>query len=96
MHMKGDAYLLKNTRSIQGHPLVCIPGGKSIHAIRIGETCIAGKICLNDVLLVPIFNCNPISAAKLIDDINCRVIFLQNICLIQDRTSGKSIVVDEL
>ncbi|KAL6348342.1 hypothetical protein AAG906_005643 [Vitis piasezkii] len=45
----------------------------------------------NDVLCVPSFNLNLISASKLAKDQNCCIIFFPDYCILQDLVSGKMI-----
>lgn len=63
MHMTGCAQLLTNLRPIATPSPVYIPNGKSLQATRVG-TITLGGISLNDVLLVPRFDCNLIFVAN--------------------------------
>lgn len=55
-----------------------------------------GNLLLNDVLLVPNFNCNLISIARLSNDLSCCITFIWNWFSIQELALNRTIVVGEL
>lgn len=75
---------------------VYVPNGKSAKATRVGKAHLGGSYILKYVLSMPDFKCNLIYVAKLMSDLNCRVIFHSNLCFIHDNTSRKTIGLGEL
>ncbi|PKI60765.1 hypothetical protein CRG98_018848 [Punica granatum] len=55
-----------------------------------------GPLVLSDVLLVPKFNCNLISASQLSRDLDCCIILYTDYCLIHARITRRTIGVGEL
>jgi len=61
-----------------------------------GAMSLGSKINLSKVLYIPNFHYNLISVAQLIRELRCIVIFTDELCVIQDRTSRSLIGVGEL
>lgn len=68
--------------STQKH--VSIPNGNSISVDGAGKSKILDSLVLDNVLLVPDFQCNLISVSKLTRKHNCMVIFTADNCIVQD------------
>ena len=63
------------------------PNGTSAPISKIGNLQLSNSLTLFDVFAVPEFNVNLLSVYKLCKDSNCKVIFDQNQCVIQDSQS---------
>lgn len=96
MHMTGHGSLLNDPVEIKGSSPVFIPNGGSSRATRIGKVDLGSNFILNNVLFVPDFKCNLISVAQLTHDLGCQVMFISDLCVIQDRTSRMTIGLGEL
>lgn len=73
------------------HSVVKLPDGKSATVSFIGTVSLSPTLVLKNVLCVPSFRFNLISASKLTTDLHCCLIFLSGYCLIQDLTTWKRI-----
>jgi len=62
---------------------VKLPNGDYAMVTHIGTVKLSEHLILHDVLCVPSFSFNLISASKLIKSLNCCLIFLANFCFIQ-------------
>lgn len=72
-------------------PIVNLPTGSSIPITCTGTIPFNFDITLADVLCVPSFNLNLMSASKVTDFLNCCVILFPTFCVLQDLASGKMI-----
>jgi hypothetical protein len=63
---------------------VKLPNGNYAIVTHIGTVKLSEHLTLHDVLCVPSFSFNLISASKLIKYLNCCLIFLANFCFIQN------------
>ena len=89
-HMTGDVHQLEQKTSV--NPIaVSLPNGESAMARCQGSMNLGPKINLDKVLYIPNFSCNLISISQLISELKCIVIFVDDLCVIQDRTS-KSLI----
>jgi hypothetical protein len=70
---------------------VQLPNGAIASVTHIGTIKISETLVLTDVLCVPSFNFNLISASKLIKSLCCCLIFLSNYCFIQTLSPWKTI-----
>lgn len=75
MHKTGCSSLLEKSKLIGATSPVYIPNGKSLQAKWIKEVNLGGQILLTGVLSIPNFNFNLIFMGRLINQLNCRVIF---------------------
>ncbi|CAH9105058.1 unnamed protein product, partial [Cuscuta europaea] len=91
-HMTARADLFYKIDKLNPIP-VTMPDGKITYATCVGEIHMSPKIHIKNVLLVPGWNCNLISVARLIDDIKCEIYFANDICVIQDQPSRMPIGV---
>jgi len=62
---------------------VKLPNGNYAMVTHIGTVKLSEHLILHDVLCVPSFSFNLISASKLIQSLHCCLIFLANFCFIQ-------------
>ncbi|XP_022874262.1 uncharacterized protein LOC111393094 [Olea europaea var. sylvestris] len=72
-------------------PPVALPNGAIALATHIGNVKITENLFLRDVLCVPSFSFNLISASKLAQGSNCCLIVSSNLCYVQDLTTWKTI-----
>ena len=70
---------------------VNLPNGAASPITHTGTVIFYSQLTLKDVLCVPSFNLNLISASKLAKDQNCCIIFFPDYCILQDLVSGKMI-----
>jgi hypothetical protein len=75
---------------------VKLPNGDYAMVTHIGTVKLSEHLILHDVLCVPSFSFNLISASKLIKPLNCCLIFLANFCFIQSLLDWMTIGVGRL
>ncbi|OIS98959.1 hypothetical protein A4A49_61011, partial [Nicotiana attenuata] len=88
-HMTGDKSLLKNETSVGNSGQVQLPTGDSASISHMGECQLTGGDVLKDVLCVPTFKFNLMSASKVTEDLKCSVTFFPKCCIFQDLLSGR-------
>ena len=93
--MTGDLQSLERKGTV-APVFVNLPNGVSMVAGLEGSMTLGPKINLDKVLYIPNFSCNLISVAQLIRELKCIVIFDEDLCVIQDRTSKSLIGVGRL
>ena len=71
--------------------LINLPNGQHVFANYSGTVVFTNKLYLFDVLYIPQFTCNLISASKLSLQLKCNLIFSPTHCLIQDNLSKEKI-----
>ena len=76
--------------STTSHP-VALPNGTHVPATHTGTIQLTPSICLTQVLCIPSFNFNLIFVKKLTTNLTCFIIFLSNLCVIQDLFSWTTI-----
>jgi hypothetical protein len=74
---------------------VALPNGEHVTVTHIGTIKISKHLVLTNVLCVPSFSFNLISASKLIKHLACCLIFIANYCFIQNLVTWKTIGVGE-
>ncbi|KAH9718013.1 retrovirus-related pol polyprotein from transposon RE1 [Citrus sinensis] len=93
-HMTGSRELMTDLQNIGPSP-IGLPNGTCSHAQGEGTVEFGNNLRLNHVLYVPDLNCNLISLACLINDLQCLVTLTDKLCVIQDRTMRTLIDVGE-
>lgn len=91
-HITSDHTILSKTKS-SIIPFVNLPTGSSAPITSIGDLSFNSNITLHDVLCVPSFRLNLMSASKLTTSLNCCVILYPDFCVLQDLATGKMINV---
>ncbi|XP_074299906.1 uncharacterized protein LOC141631085 [Silene latifolia] len=86
-HITSNIKLMNNVKILAKPVYVGLPDGtvKIVH--KIGDVCLTDRITLHSVLLIPDFQQNLLSVAKLITAANLSVCFLKTKCVFQDHTS---------
>ncbi|CAL1372799.1 unnamed protein product [Linum trigynum] len=99
-HITRDASVLNGESIDQDCHPVRIPNGDSIPVKRIGSVELTSGLKLKRVLYVPEFKCNLLSVSRLTQENNVALIFLRDMCIIQDLHSrsviGRGILRDGL
>ncbi|RVW82116.1 Retrovirus-related Pol polyprotein from transposon RE1 [Vitis vinifera] len=95
-HMTGDAAILQNYKSSNGHSSVHIADGSKSKIAGTGSIKLTKDLYLDSVLHVPNLDCNLLSISKLARDLQCVTKFYPNLCVFQDLKSGKMIGSAEL
>ncbi|KAG5556472.1 hypothetical protein RHGRI_006920 [Rhododendron griersonianum] len=72
-------------------PIVNLPNGSTAPITSIGTVPFNQDITLNNVLCVPSFSLNLMSASKLTTSLNCCAILFPTFCVLQDLATGKMI-----
>ncbi|XP_074299397.1 uncharacterized protein LOC141630486 [Silene latifolia] len=93
-HRTGCFALLHDVKDIDSC-MLALPNGKFSKATKEGTVLLGGNLQLKHVLFVPDFNCNLVSIYQLSKDLDCEIKFTNNICVIQDRISKKTIGTGE-
>lgn len=75
---------------------VKLPNGDTAEVTDVGTVKLSDTLTLTDVLVVPCFKFNLISASKLILKHKCFLVFLHHFCHIQDLLTWKMIEVGKL
>jgi hypothetical protein len=82
-HMIGSvSFFTSITAIVSNH--VKLPNGQLAAVTHIGTVKISEHLILTDVLCIPSFSFNLISASKLIKSLHCCLIFLDSFCFIQN------------
>lgn len=79
MHITASIQQLASSMAIQDLLFLSQMGSLSNWRVNLGN-----GFSLHNVLFIPEFDCNLISVVKLLEDLNCNVIFTSNLCLILD------------
>jgi hypothetical protein len=74
---------------------VKLPNRQVALVTHIGTVKISDPLLLTNVLCVPSFNFNLVSASKLLKNIHCCLIFIHKFCFVQNLTSWETIGVGE-
>lgn len=90
-HMVGDKNLLNFTHAVSAHSPVKIADGILLPIIHVESINLSPDLKLDSVLCLPKFDCNFLSIAKSIRDLNCSVAFYPNPCTFQDLDSKRQI-----
>jgi len=85
-HMTGTLQYMCDVKEVIGCP-VGLPNGYTTTCTKEGTVKLTDSLRVENVLYVPELNCNLISISQLLDELNCNVQFIGNLCAIQDRTS---------
>ncbi|KAK4426472.1 hypothetical protein Salat_1415800 [Sesamum alatum] len=92
-HMTGRKELLSELKDTI--PMsVYLSNGARTTATMVGRVVFSPKMELANVLYVPDLTCNLISIRQLISALNCQMTFINESCVIQDRTSKTPIGAD--
>ena len=84
--MVGDVNLVSNLQRVS--PIaIGLPNGDCTVARDVGLVNLGDEIKLDNVLYVPNLNCNLVSESKLYKQLNCAMTYLNDFCVIRDRTS---------
>jgi hypothetical protein len=70
---------------------VSSPNGQSVKVTHKGTIKLNDRLLLSNVFFVPSFHFNLVSISKLVQHLNCKLIFQANFCLIQDTMRQKMI-----
>lgn len=95
LQIHGSLHLLTNILSIV-HVKVRLPNNQHVFATDIGTVNIQSGLVLIDVLYIPQFSVNLISASKLTSAISCCLSFLNDHCYIQDLLQWRMIEVAKI
>jgi len=71
--------------------LISLPNGHRFYTNYSGTVAFSNKFYLNNVLYVPEFTFNLVSASKLASNLNCHLIFSSKECVIQDNRTKEKI-----
>lgn len=94
-HIVGSLHLLTNIISTE--PIkIRLPNNHFVFATHIGTAVINSVLTLTNVLYIPQFSVNLISASRLTSDLSCCLIFLNHHCYIKDHIQWKTIGVAKL
>jgi len=85
-HMTGDEHILERTANIPS-VVVDLPNGAKTVATKQGTSLLGKNLVLKHTLLVPSLRCNLLSVSRICKDLNCTVLFDENTCILQDRTT---------
>ncbi|CAM8959948.1 unnamed protein product [Rhodiola kirilowii] len=83
-HFTYDVSLLQNINELKEIHKVTLPNGECFEIKTKGDCHLQNGITLFNVLLVPEFQVNLISVYRLVADSNCKVLFTDSNCVIQD------------
>lgn len=89
-HMTSHSSLLSESQPPFSHT-VNLPNGTSAPITHTGNIVFNRDITLENVLCVPTFRLNLISASKITKGLNCSVTLFPDSCVLQDLTTGKMI-----
>ena len=85
-HMTGDLKIMNEAQNIE--PIaIGLPNGLIALASKQGSVALGKNLALRKLLYVPNLNCNLMSVAKLVKELNCTVTFCNDFCILQDCTS---------
>ena len=92
-HITPHCSLLESAQRISYPCSITMPNGKQATVTHIGSVVIADGIELQQVLCVPNFHFNLLSASKLTKQLSSNVVFTPTTCLIQDNLRQTSMVL---
>ncbi|CAL1391749.1 unnamed protein product [Linum trigynum] len=95
-HIVRDSRWLTSVDDNIVHSQVRIPDGTGIPVKNMGTVKLSDSLTLQRVLHVPEFKCNLLSVSRLTQEHNVEVIFLNDVCMIQDSHSKTLIGVGKL
>ena len=90
-HVSHDRSLFVSLSENFSDKSVTLPTGPDIKIAGIGQVRLNECLVLNNVLYIPDFRLNLLSVSQLTKDLNCRVIFDEVSCMIQDPIKGLTI-----
>jgi len=93
--MTGNLNYLNDVVNIEPIPVELLDGVFHVAKAQ-GNLDLSSDIKLSNVLYIPNFQCNLVSIAQLNRELKCFVIFTDELCVIQGRTSRNLIGVGEL
>ena len=89
-HITSDSTLFTKT-SPTSLPIVNLPNGSAVPITHTGNVPFNSDITLENVLCVPSFRLNLMSASKVTGSLNCCAILFPTFCVLQDLATGKMI-----
>ena len=89
-HMSSNSYMFKHTKSPTVHS-VNLPNDITAPITQTGTVKFSPEMTLQNVLCVPSFRLNLISASKITRDLNCCITLFPDSCILQDLMTGKMI-----
>ncbi|CAL1354234.1 unnamed protein product [Linum trigynum] len=95
-HIVRDLSWLETVDATGQFPPVRIPNGASIPVTGVGTLNLNGSVKLDRVLHVPQFRCNLLSVSRLTKDNDVALLFLGNVCVLQDLRSRTLIGLGQL
>ena len=87
--MVSDIALIDKAIKSPKKPRINLPNGETVNITHTGEVRLNNNMVLKEVLCVPEFKHNLLSVNKLILQNNCKVIFYNDMCVIQDCATQK-------
>jgi len=92
-HMSLDHTVLHDLCLLKLSILVNLPNGSQVKVTQHGKLKVSKDLELNHVLLVPNFRFNLLSIKRLYEQLKCSVEFTEDLCLIQDRSLRRPLVI---
>ena len=94
MYMTSDEQLLEKSQTTR-LVLIDVPNGTQTVLTRQGSVVLRENLNADKLLFVPNLSYNLISIGKITKDLNCSVTFIDDCCVLQDRTPRISIGTSE-
>lgn len=94
-HMCGDYNMLIDPVATKHEPKINLPTGETSVISHTGKVRLRNGLTLNNVLYIPSFKHNLISANKLCIDANCKVVFQSEFCIIQNGNTSTVVGVEK-
>ena len=94
-HITPHLHLFKCYTQMTQRCFITMPNGKKVQIKHIGIVELSTNLTLHDVLHVPEFQFNLLSASKLAKHLSTSIVFTPNSCYIQDHLKDKKVVLGE-
>ncbi|KAL2921093.1 Retrovirus-related Pol polyprotein from transposon RE1 [Bienertia sinuspersici] len=88
-HMTSNKNLIYELLEMKETPKISLPTGQTSGIIGTGKVKLRNGMELKNVMLIPSFQQNLFSIQKLSRDSNCKVMFLDDYCVIQDNITSE-------
>jgi len=92
-HITLYLHLFSTYSPVTQHCFITMPNGRQVQVYRIGTIALRKDIIMKEVLHLPNFHFNFLSASKLAKHLSSYVVFSPDLCYIQDPLKNRQVVL---
>jgi len=92
-HITPHLYLFSTYSPVPQSCFITMPNGRQAQVLHVGTIILSKDIILQEVLHVPDFHFNILSASKIAKHLSSNVVFSRSVCYIQDPLKNKQVVL---